>query len=102
MHRILIPTRLAQEGVAHLSNTPGFKVDFCPGLKGDALHKAIAKADAVIIRSDNRMDRPTINAATRLRIIGRAGVGVENVDLQAASERGIVVLNTPAAASLSA
>jgi D-3-phosphoglycerate dehydrogenase len=100
MHRILIPTRLAQEGVAHLTNAPGFKVDFRPGLKGDALRKAIAKADAVIIRSDNRMDRPTIKAATRLRIIGRAGVGVENVDLQAASERGIVVLNTPAANSI--
>lgn len=100
MYRILIPTRLAPEGVEHLSKTPGFKVDFHPGLKGDALHKAIAKADAVIIRSDNRIDRPTIDAARQLRIIGRAGVGVENVDLQAASERGIVVLNTPAANSI--
>lgn len=100
MHRILIPTRLAPEGVEHLTNTPGFKVDFRPGLKGDALHKAIARADAVIIRSDNRIDRPTINAAKQLRIIGRAGVGVENVDLKAASERGIVVMNTPAANSI--
>ncbi len=100
MHRILIPTRLADEGVEHLSKSAGFKVDFRPGLKGDALRKAIAKADAVIIRSDNKMDRPTINAAKQLRIIGRAGVGVENVDLQAASERGIVVMNTPAANSI--
>ena len=100
MHRILIPTRLAQEGVEHLTKTPGFKVDFHPGLKGDALRRAIANADAVIIRSDNRLDRPTLKAAKRLRLIGRAGVGVENVDLQAASERGIVVLNTPAANSI--
>ena len=100
MHRILIPTRLAQEGISHLSKTPGFKVDFRPGLKGAALHRAIATAEAVIIRSDNRIDRPTLKAAKRLRLIGRAGVGVENVDLQAASERGIVVLNTPAANSI--
>jgi D-3-phosphoglycerate dehydrogenase len=100
MYRILIPTRLAQEGVSHLTNAPGFKVDFRPGLKGDALRKAIATADGIIIRSDNRIDRPLLKAARRLRIIGRAGVGVENVDLEAASERGIVVLNTPAANSI--
>jgi D-3-phosphoglycerate dehydrogenase len=100
MHRILIPTRLAKEGVTLLEETPGFAVDCRPGLKGKDLHRALAKADAVIIRSDNRIDAAAIAAGKRLRLIGRAGVGLENVDLGAASARGIAVVNTPAANSI--
>ena len=100
MPRILIPTRLSSEGVAILSGTSGFEVDFRPGLKGADLQRAIATADAIIIRSDSKIDAALIAAAKRLKLIGRAGVGVENVDLPAASARGIVVLNTPAANSI--
>src|SRR3972149_7125528 len=100
MPRILIPTRLSPEGVAILRATPGFEVDFQPGLKGADLLRAVATADAIIIRSDSQMDAATIAAAKRLKLIGRAGVGVENVDLAAATARGIVVLKTPAANSI--
>jgi D-3-phosphoglycerate dehydrogenase len=100
MHRILIPTRLASEGVTLLEETRGIEVDFQPGLKGKDLHRTLATASAVIIRSDNRIDAAAIAAGKRLRVIGRAGVGLENVDLEAASARGIAVMNTPAANSI--
>lgn len=100
MTRILIPTRLSPDGVALLEATPGFRVNLCPGLKSMELNKAIADADAVIIRSDNQITAATIAVAKRLKLIGRAGVGVENVDLAAATARGVVVLNTPTASSI--
>ncbi len=100
MAEVLIPTRLSPEGVAILNNTPGITVDFRPGLKGAELREAIAGVDAVIIRSDSTIDAAVIAAAKRLKLIGRAGVGVENVDLAAATARGIAVLNTPAANSI--
>lgn len=56
---------------------------------------SISSADALIVRSATRVDAEVINAAPHLKIIGRAGVGVDNVDMAAASERGIVVMNTP-------
>lgn len=99
-HRVLIPTRLGPEGVGILESVPEIEVDFRPGLKGADLRKAIANAEAVIIRSDSEIDARTIAAAPRLRLIGRAGVGVENVDVPAATARGIVVLNTPSANSV--
>jgi D-3-phosphoglycerate dehydrogenase len=99
-YRVLIPTKLAIEGVRILEHTPGILVDFRPGLKGADFRKALAESDAVIIRSDSDIDAKTITAAGRLRLIGRAGVGVENVDVHAASARGIVVLNTPSANSI--
>lgn len=98
--RVLIPTKLAAEGVRILEATPGITVDLRPGLKGPDLRRALADADGVIIRSDSDIDAKTIDAAPRLRLIGRAGVGVENVDVHAASARGIVVLNTPSANSI--
>lgn len=98
--RILIPTALSPEGVAILRAEPSFEVDFQPGLKGAALLKALKTAEVVIIRSEHRIDAPAIAAAPNLRLVARAGVGVENVDLDACTSRGIVVLNTPAANSI--
>jgi D-3-phosphoglycerate dehydrogenase len=98
--RILIPTALSPEGVAILKAEPTFDVDLRPGLKGAELLKALKTADAVIIRSEHKIDAATVAAAGKLRLVARAGVGVENVDLDACTSRGIVVLNTPAANSI--
>jgi len=98
--RILVPTALSDEGIAILNAEPSFAVEFRPGLNGSELLTALKDVDAVIIRSEHKLDAKTIAAAPRLRLVARAGVGVENVDLNACSGRGIVVLNTPAANSI--
>ncbi len=98
--RILIPTALSQEGVEILKAESSFDVDLRPGLKGTDLLEALESADAVVIRSEHQIDASTIASARNLRIVARAGVGVENVDLDACTARGIVVLNTPAANSI--
>jgi len=98
--RVLIPTALSSEGVAILQDEPTIEIDLRPGLKGPDLLKALKAADAVIIRSEHKIDAKTIEAAPKLRLVARAGVGVENVDLDACTARGIVVLNTPAANSI--
>jgi D-3-phosphoglycerate dehydrogenase len=64
-------------------------------LKPDALKKIIDQYDAIVIRSGTRLTADILEKATRLRVIGRAGVGVDNVDLAAATKRGIIVMNTP-------
>src|SRR5262249_19615506 len=73
-----------------------------PGLKGDALTDAIADADAVLVRSATRITRESLAKATHLKAIGRAGVGVDTIDVEAASERGIPVLTAPAGNTVSA
>src|SRR5205814_326246 len=61
----------------------------------DKLLDIVADADAIIVRSGTAVDRELIQKATRLRVIGRAGVGVDNVDVDAATERGVLVMNSP-------
>src|SRR4051794_13772967 len=78
------------------------EVDYRPGLKGDALLKAVSESDALITRSGTAVTEELVNAGTRLRIIGRAGVGLDNVDVDACTERGILVINAPEANIMSA
>jgi D-3-phosphoglycerate dehydrogenase len=72
------------------------------GLKGEALARAIEGMDAVVVRSSTTITRESLEFADRLRVIGRAGVGVDNIDLTAATERGIAVLNAPSGNTISA
>jgi len=65
----------------------------------ESLRSAVSDCDALLIRSVSRITRTVFNAANHLRVIGRGGVGLENVDLQAAAEKGVVVVHTPAAAT---
>lgn len=74
----------------------GLEVVYRTDLKGDALKQHIALADGVIVRSATRLTADVIAAGQRIRAICRAGVGVDNVDVDAASKRGIIVMNTPA------
>jgi D-3-phosphoglycerate dehydrogenase len=93
--KVLVSDALAREGLAILEAARGLEVVNSPGLAPDALLAAIADADGLVVRSGTKVTRQLIEAAPRLRVIGRAGIGVDNVDVPAASARGIAVVNTP-------
>ena len=93
--KILISDSLAQRGVDLLRSVPEFEVEFKPGLSVEKLKRAIVDTEALVIRSATKVTADIIEAAPRLRVIGRAGIDLDNVDIPAASKRGIVVMNTP-------
>ncbi|MEZ4297400.1 MAG: phosphoglycerate dehydrogenase [Polyangiaceae bacterium] len=93
--RVLVSDALSEQGLAILRQTPGATIDYRPGLKEAELAEAIAGADGLVIRSGSKVTARVIAAADQLKVIGRAGIGVDNVDVPAASKRGIVVMNTP-------
>jgi D-3-phosphoglycerate dehydrogenase len=92
---ILIPDNLDKAGLNILSATPGLSLQPAAKMTRDEVLAAIPNADALIIRSATKVDAKMMDAAPKLRFIGRAGVGVDNVDLGAATERGIAVMNAP-------
>jgi D-3-phosphoglycerate dehydrogenase len=95
MPKVLVSDPLAPEGLAILEAAPTLEVDNRPGLSPGELAEAIADAEGLVIRSGTKVTADVIEAAKKLRVIGRAGIGVDNVDVGAASARGIVVVNTP-------
>ena len=95
MPRVLVSDSLAPQGLEILAHARGIEVDYAPDLSPDALLEHIRDAEGLVIRSGTKVTREVLEAATRLRVVGRAGIGVDNVDLPAATERGIVVVNTP-------
>jgi len=101
-YRILIADPINDEGLAPLADESKFELVTLPGLKGQALTDALADFDAVIVRSSTTITRESLARADRLRVIGRAGVGVDNIDVEAATERGIAVLNAPSGNTISA
>ena len=84
-----------------LLRSEGWDVDARTGRAPDQLAIDMADADAIVVRSATKVTAALINAAPRLRVIARAGTGVDNVDVPAASARGIVVMNAPGANSIS-
>jgi D-3-phosphoglycerate dehydrogenase len=99
--RILAADGVSPKGIALLSESPHFQVETCGGMKEDELIARIGDLDALIVRSQTKVTAKAMAAATRLKVIGRAGVGVDNVDTGAATERGIVVMNTPGGNTIS-
>ena len=93
--KILVTDSLAPEGLAVFQNAEGFEVDVKIGLKPDELKKICGAYDGWVIRSGTKITAELIEAAKNLKVIGRAGVGYENIDADAATQRGIVVMNTP-------
>jgi D-3-phosphoglycerate dehydrogenase len=98
--RILVAEPLAEQGIALLREH--HEVDERPGLSGDELCAAIADYDALVVRSQVQVDAELIAAGARLVVIGRAGVGVDNVDLEAATRAGITVVNAPTGNTIAA
>ena len=95
MHRVLISDELSEEGRRILEEDPAIAVDYRPGIEPDELPGAIAGCEGLIIRSGTKVTAEVLEAANALRVIGRAGIGVDNVDLGSATARGVIVMNTP-------
>ncbi|MEO0143025.1 MAG: hydroxyacid dehydrogenase [candidate division WOR-3 bacterium] len=98
--KVLISDPIAREGIEILKKS-GFEVVEKTGMAPDELIKTIPDFDAIIVRSATKVTKEVIEAGKNLKVIGRAGVGLDNVDAEAAKSRGIKVVNTPAATSIS-
>ena len=95
MAKVLVSDSLAPQGLELLEQARGLEIDYAPGLAPADLMDRIADAEGLVIRSGTKVTREVLERAGKLRVIGRAGIGVDNVDIPAATERGIVVVNTP-------
>ena len=93
--RILISDSLSKKGLGILGEAKSLKYDLKPGLSPEELKKIIPEYDGIIIRSETKLKADIIEAGARLKVIGRAGIGLDNIDLPAATKKGIVVMNTP-------
>lgn len=100
--RVLVTDNLAQKGVELLRQAPGIEVEVQPKLAPDALKEHCQGKHALILRSATRVTADLLSSAQTLKVVGRAGVGVDNVDLEAATARGVVVMNTPGGNTISA
>ncbi len=98
--KVLVSDSLAEEGVRRLES--GAEVDVITNLSPEELIQKIKEYDALVIRSGTKVTAEVIKAADRLKVIGRAGVGIDNVDVVAATKKGIIVLNTPGGNTISA
>ncbi len=99
--RVLVTEPLARVGLDALA-TAGFDVDVRTGLSSAELVSAVAGASALIIRSATKVDEAVLEAGTDLVVVGRAGIGLDNVDVAAATRRGVMVVNAPQSNVLSA
>ena len=93
MSRVLVSDPIAQEGVRRLQ--AGAEVDVKTGLKPDALRRILGGYDALVVRSETKVTRDVIESGRKLQVIARAGIGVDNIDLEAATARGVAVVNAP-------
>ncbi len=94
--RILVCDSLHKEGIEKLEQT-GYEVDVKPTISHEDLRNVVSGYDALIVRSRTKVTREIIEAGKRLKIVGRAGVGLDNIDIEIAKKRGVKVLNTPEA-----
>ncbi|MBA7516932.1 Hydroxypyruvate reductase [subsurface metagenome] len=98
--KVLVSDAIAEQGVEILKNA-GFEVVQKTGLSPEELVKAIPDFDGIIVRSATKVTKEVIEAGNNLKVIGRAGIGLDNIDLEKAKEKGIKVINTPTATSIS-
>jgi D-3-phosphoglycerate dehydrogenase len=100
MH-IVIADQLPASAVELLRSVPGWTIDARSGRSAEELVRDLAQADALVVRSATKVTASLMAAAPQLKVVARAGTGVDNVDVPAATERGIVVMNAPGANSIS-
>ena len=94
--KILVCDPISSRGIALLQQRPEFEVVVLPKrLSEPELVPLLKDVVAMVVRSETRVTKGVIEAAPALRVVGRAGVGVDNVDVEAATQRGVVVMNTP-------
>jgi D-3-phosphoglycerate dehydrogenase len=95
MYKVLVTDPISDMGIQLLYDAEDVAVDRKTGLSEDELITVIGEYDALLVRSQTKVTEKIMNAGTQLKAIGRAGVGVDNIDLEAATRRGIVVINAP-------
>lgn len=101
MIKVLIADPLAKSGKEILGHAKNVQMDEKTGLPEAELLKIVGEYDAIVVRSETKINKAVIEAARKLRVVGRAGVGVDNVDVDAATKRGIIVMNTPSGNTIS-
>ncbi len=101
-YKILISDKLSQEGISVFTADADFHVDIKLGMKPDELKAVIADYDALVVRSETQVSADVISSATKMKVVGRAGVGLDNIDIPAATRAGIIVMNTPDGNTISA
>ena len=100
-HRVLVSDPISEKGVELLNAHPEIEADFNTGLSPDELIGIIADYDGLVVRSQTKVTAEVLAAATRLKAVGRAGVGVDNIDKDAANQHGVIVMNTPTGNTIS-
>ena len=93
--KILVADRISPVGVAYLKDQEGFEVVEAYGSSPEKILELATDAAAIIVRSETKVTAEVFSVASKLKAVGRAGVGVDNIDLKAATDHGIVVMNTP-------
>jgi D-3-phosphoglycerate dehydrogenase / 2-oxoglutarate reductase len=94
--KIVVCDPISPKGIALLQQRPEFQVVVLPKRLPEAeLLPVVADAAALVVRSETKITKPVIEAAKKLRVVGRAGVGIDNVDVKTATQHGVVVMNTP-------
>src|SRR5438093_12703830 len=93
--KILIADSISQSGVDELARDGGLDVSTQTGLNESALVEIIPDFSGVVVRSQTKITAAVLNAASKLRVVGRAGVGIDNVDVVEATRRGVSVMNAP-------
>jgi len=101
MPKVLVGDPISEEGLKALKEAGGIEVDVKIGLSEDELVKCIGDYDALLVRSGVKVTAKVLESANKLKVVGRAGVGVDNVDVPVASKKGIIVMNTPGGNTIS-
>jgi D-3-phosphoglycerate dehydrogenase len=100
-YRVLVSDPISEKGVEALAAAPGISVDVNTGLKPEELLKIIGDYHGLVVRSETKVTPEVLAAAKNLKAIGRAGVGVDNIDRKAATDHGVIVMNTPTGNTIS-
>src|SRR5512134_2920441 len=93
--KVIVTDEVAGEGLALLEQDPRVEMDIRLGLSKDELLSVIGDYEVVITRSGTNVDKDLLDAAHKLKLVARAGVGIDNVDVDYASSRGVIVVNAP-------
>src|SRR5258708_28998841 len=99
--KILVADKISPKGVEYLSKQPGLEVIEAYGSSPAKVLELVKDVHAIAVRSETKITAEVIAAAPLLKVVGRAGVGVDNVDVEAATERGVIVMNTPSGNTIS-
>ena len=100
-HKVLVADPISEKGIEALQQDEALDVDVRIGISPEDLLASAHEYEAIIVRSETKVRADVLAKATKLKAVGRAGVGVDNIDVDAASKAGVIVMNTPAGNTIS-